>query len=66
MGAKVIEKHLILDKNLGGPDSEFSLDVSEFKEMVKLIKDTELSLGEVNYTLLTMKQRVESFLDPFL
>lgn len=51
LGAKVIEKHLILDKNLGGPDSEFSLDINEFKKMVNLIRETESSLGEVNYSI---------------
>ena len=30
LGAKVIEKHFILDKSIGGPDADFSLDVSEF------------------------------------
>ena len=33
LGAKVIEKHFILDKSIGGPDADFSLDVSEFTEM---------------------------------
>jgi pseudaminic acid synthase len=31
LGAKVIEKHFILDKSIGGPDASFSLDEKEFK-----------------------------------
>lgn len=49
LGAKVIEKHFILDKKLGGPDAEFSLDPSEFSKMVAEVKRAELSLGKVTY-----------------
>ena len=51
LGAKVIEKHFILDKTIGGPDVGFSLEPSEFKEMVKSIRDTESILGNVDYDL---------------
>ncbi|WP_242120102.1 pseudaminic acid synthase [Aestuariivivens sediminicola] len=51
LGAKVIEKHFILDKSIGGPDADFSLDVNEFTEMVKAIRDTEKLLGSVSYKL---------------
>lgn len=51
LGAKVIEKHLTLDRKLGGPDSSFSLEPNEFKELVKSIRNTELALGKVNYDL---------------
>ena len=50
-GAKIIEKHLILDKSLKGPDSSFSLDEKEFTQMVKSVREAESSLGEVNYEL---------------
>ena len=36
-GAKIIEKHFILDKSIGGPDSSFSLDQKEFSKMVKSV-----------------------------
>ncbi|WP_192349178.1 pseudaminic acid synthase [Algoriphagus sp. Y33] len=49
-GAKIIEKHFILDKSIGGPDSSFSLDEQEFSEMVRAVRDAEKALGEVNYT----------------
>lgn len=55
-GAKVIEKHFILDKTIGGPDASFSLDEAEFTQMVKAVREAELALGKVNYTL-TEKQK---------
>ena len=55
-GAKVIEKHFILDKTIGGPDASFSLDEAEFTQMVKAVREAELALGKVDYTL-TEKQK---------
>jgi pseudaminic acid synthase len=49
LGAKVVEKHFILDRNLGGPDSAFSMEPEEFKEMIKTIRQTEAALGKVTY-----------------
>ena len=49
LGAKVIEKHFILDKSIGGPDADFSLDKQEFSQMVKVVRDTEKLLGKVSY-----------------
>ncbi len=54
-GAKIIEKHFILDKSIGGPDSSFSLDEQEFSEMVKAVRTAEKAIGKVDYTL-TEKQ----------
>lgn len=51
LGAKVIEKHFILDKSVGGPDADFSLDTSEFTEMVDKVRDTEKLLGTVSYEI---------------
>ena len=50
-GAKIIEKHFILDKNMGGPDSSFSLDPVEFSQMVKSVRIAEKMLGNVSYEL---------------
>lgn len=49
LGATVVEKHLILDRNMGGPDSGFSMEPSEFEAMVKAIREVEQVLGEVSY-----------------
>lgn len=51
MGAKVIEKHFILDRSIGGPDASFSLDVTEFTAMVKAVREAEVAVGKVDYTL---------------
>ena len=45
MGAKVIERHITLDKSMEGNDHKASLLPEEFKEMVKGIKEVEESLG---------------------
>ena len=51
LGAKVIEKHFILDRKLGGPDSAFSMEPDEFSLMVKSIREVEKALGKVNYEI---------------
>ena len=51
VGAKIIEKHFILDRNMGGPDSEFSMEPNEFKQMVDSIRNVEKALGTVSYEL---------------
>lgn len=51
LGAKVIEKHFILDKSIGGPDASFSLDPHEFKKMATNIRNVEQALGKSEYTL---------------
>lgn len=51
LGAKVIEKHFILDKSIGGADASFSLDVSEFTNMVNSVRDAEKAIGEISYHL---------------
>lgn len=45
LGAKVIEKHVTLDKNFIGSDHKTALTLEELKELVINIKNTELSLG---------------------
>lgn len=57
MGAKVIEKHFILNKTIGGPDAHFSLDEQEFKAMVDAVRLAETMLGKVDYEM-TEKKKV--------
>lgn len=45
MGAKVIEKHYTLGRNLEGPDHAFAIEPTELKEMVSKIRDIEEALG---------------------
>lgn len=61
LGAKIIEKHFILDKSIGGPDAEFSMDKQEFLEMVKAIRDTEKLLGKVDYSLDEKRKKSRRF-----
>ena len=49
LGATVVEKHFILDRKLGGPDSAFSMEPHEFKEMVSAVRQVEQALGNVSY-----------------
>lgn len=51
LGAKIIEKHFILDRNMGGPDSDFSMEPGEFKQMVDSIRNVEKAIGTVTYEL---------------
>lgn len=51
LGAKIIEKHFILDRAIGGPDASFSLDEKEFTRMVEAVRSAEKLIGEVNYNL---------------
>lgn len=51
LGAAIIEKHLILDRKMGGPDAGFSLEPLEFKEMVRSVREAEAALGKVSYIL---------------
>ncbi len=51
LGARIIEKHFIIDKLLNTPDAEFSADPSEFQEMVKGVREAEKALGERRYIL---------------
>lgn len=51
LGAVMIEKHFILDRGIGGPDSAFSLEPSEFKSMVQAIREVEKALGEITYEM---------------
>lgn len=54
-GAKIIEKHFIIDRAIGGPDASFSMNEEEFTAMVKAVREAEKASGVVDYTL-TEKQ----------
>lgn len=61
LGACIIEKHLTLDRSLGGPDAAFSLEPKEFKEMVKAVREVEKALGEVSYELTERTKKSREF-----
>lgn len=45
LGAKYLEKHFTLNRNLPGPDQKASLEPGEFKKMVEAVRNTEMALG---------------------
>ena len=49
LGAEVVEKHFIIDRSIGGPDSAFSMNQDEFADMVQNVRNVEKALGEVRY-----------------
>ncbi|SFW56533.1 pseudaminic acid synthase [Cellulophaga fucicola] len=61
LGAKVIEKHFILDKTIGGADAHFSLDEKEFKQMVDAVRLTEKLMGKVDYEMTDKKKKSREF-----
>jgi len=60
-GAKIIEKHFILDRSLGGPDASFSMNEEEFTAMVKAVREAESAIGVVDYTLTEKQAKGKDF-----
>jgi pseudaminic acid synthase len=57
LGAKMVEKHFILSRDLGGPDSAFSMEPQEFAFMVKSVREAEAAFGKIDYSI-TEKNRL--------
>ncbi len=51
LGARVLERHITLDRSAGGLDSGFSTSASEFKELVNHIRELESGLGMSTFEL---------------
>nr|HDN00197.1 pseudaminic acid synthase [Deltaproteobacteria bacterium] len=51
LGACIVEKHFTLSRSIPGPDSSFSLEPNEFKNMVDAIRVAEKALGKINYNV---------------
>ncbi len=60
-GGKIIEKHFILDRSIGGPDASFSMNEKEFKDMVKAVREAEKAIGVVNYNLTEKQKKGKDF-----
>lgn len=56
LGAKVIEKHVTIKREDGGPDAAFSMEIEEFVDMVRQIRNLEKALGKGTFEL-TDKQK---------
>ncbi len=61
LGTKIIEKHFILDRKLGGLDAFFSIEPQEFKIMVQSIREVEKSLGNITYELSEKSKKNRKF-----
>jgi pseudaminic acid synthase len=60
LGARIVEKHFILDKSIDSPDKAFSLTPKEFSEMVKAIREVEEMMGEVSFKVKKGKEFTRS------
>ena len=49
LGARIIEKHICLSRDFGGPDSSFSMEPKEFKQMVEDVQMAAKAVGDVAY-----------------
>ena len=61
MGAKIIEKHFILNRDVGGADASFSMNEEEFTAMVKAVREAESAIGKVDYTLTEKQKKSRDF-----
>lgn len=60
-GAKIIEKHFILDRSIGGPDASFSMNEQEFANMVKIVREAEKAIGKIDYSLTDKQAKGKEF-----
>lgn len=49
LGASVIEKHFCMSRSIDNPDSSFSMEPAEFRQMVLDIRDVEKAMGTISY-----------------
>ena len=50
-GARLIEKHITFDKNRSGFDHSISLETDEFAEMITLVRQAEIAMGQPDKTV---------------
>ncbi|MGL5458400.1 MAG: pseudaminic acid synthase [Cetobacterium sp.] len=61
LGAEVIEKHFIIDREIGGPDALFSMTPIEFEQMIKNVREVEKTIGKIDYSLTEKKLKSRKF-----
>ena len=61
LGAKIIEKHFTLSRKIETPDSFFSIEPQELKELVDNVRIAEKALGEVHYGLTKQEKKSKVF-----
>jgi pseudaminic acid synthase len=50
LGGRIIEKHFCLDRGIKNPDSSFSMEPQEFKQMVDEVRAAQKAIGEKPYS----------------
>jgi sialic acid synthase SpsE/sugar phosphate isomerase/epimerase len=58
LGAKIVERHFTLDRDMEGPDHAASLEVKEFKELVSGIREVELALGKGDFKVVSQGEMI--------
>lgn len=61
LGARFIEKHFTLSRKIETPDSFFSMEPKELKDLVARVRTVEQALGEVRYGLTVNEKRSRIF-----
>lgn len=61
LGAKVIEKHFCLDRDIENPDASFSMTPGEFRKIVRNIRQAETAIGQVRYGCMEQEKGNEIF-----
>lgn len=56
LGAKIIEKHFCISREIENPDATFSMEPLEFKQMVEDIRSVERAMGKVSYEISTREE----------
>ena len=56
LGAKIIEKHFCIDRSIENPDSSFSMEPDEFRQMVNDIRQAETAIGKVHYGITSQEE----------
>ena len=62
LGARIVEKHFILERSLGGPDAAFSMEPAEYKMMVDNIRSVEKILGTSEYQMSAKQEKSRVFM----
>ena len=57
LGAKIIEKHITLNRKLDGPDHRSSIEPKKFKELINSIRNLQIILGNKK-KILTKSEKI--------
>jgi N-acetylneuraminate synthase len=61
LGACIVEKHFTLSRSLGGPDSAFSLEPDELRDLVQAVRAAEAALGSAEHGMGEVEARSRAF-----